>query len=105
VRSKPDSGFVEYVLHQAADADRLRSGVRYDRLVFARQLIFVTASIGDLPAGDRVAALMPVIAASRTAILRAVAGDSRQPTKAKELAAFLPEFACRWRRRWSARAC
>src|SRR6185369_5468326 len=59
VRSKPGSGVVEYVAHDAAEGARLVDGVRYDTLVFARQIVFGVAGIRELPAGDRVGALMP----------------------------------------------
>ena len=91
VRSKPGAGFVEFVLHDPADSVRLVDGVRYDRLVFARQLVFGVTTLRDLPSADRLVALMPAIAALGTSF-SALLLETADTNEAKELAAFCRKF-------------
>ena len=92
VRSKPGSGYVEFVLHDAATGARLRSHLRFADLIFARQLVYALPWIRDLPVIDRVAALLPVIAAIGTQFSGAWL-ETADTNEAKALAAFCRKFA------------
>lgn len=58
VRTSDDSGVVTFQPYSEQDMDRIRQGLRFDRLVFARQLIFGLASDELLPAADRITPLL-----------------------------------------------
>ena len=62
-RSRRDSGYVEFVLADAAGAARFNDAVHWRDLVFARQLVRRVARIDALPASDRLGVLMPAIRA------------------------------------------
>lgn len=91
VRSKPDAGYVEFVLEDPAAGARLRSHLRFAHLIFARQLIYAMPWIRDLPVTDRVGALLPAIAAIGTPF-QAVWLETADTNEAKELAAFCRKF-------------
>ncbi len=63
-RSQRSSGFVEFVLPDAAAARRFAKAVHWRELSFARQLLQVNAKIEGLPREDRLGVLMPVIRAN-----------------------------------------
>jgi 23S rRNA (cytidine2498-2'-O)-methyltransferase len=63
-RSERNSGFVEFVLPDAGQAQRFAAQVRWRDLTFARQLLRVMARIDDLPTSDRLARLLPTIEAA-----------------------------------------
>ncbi|MBK6376012.1 MAG: 23S rRNA (cytidine(2498)-2'-O)-methyltransferase RlmM [Xanthomonadales bacterium] len=63
-RSQRDSGFVEFVFPDPAARARFAASVRWQDLVFARQLLQVGARIDGLPREDRLGLLMPAIRAT-----------------------------------------
>lgn len=63
-RSKRDSGFVEFVLPDAASAERFSDSTDWQGLTFARQLLRVRSRVGELPREDRLSLLMPAIRAN-----------------------------------------
>ena len=91
VRSKPDAGYVEFVLQDSDTGARLRSHLRFGHLIFARQLIYAIPWIRDLPVTDRVGALLPAIAAIGTPF-SAVWLETADTNEAKELGAFCRKF-------------
>jgi 23S rRNA (cytidine2498-2'-O)-methyltransferase len=91
VRSTPDAGYVEFVLHDSEAGGRLRSHLRFENLIFARQLIYAVPWIRDLPVTDRVGALLPAIAAIGTPF-GAVWLETADTNEAKELGAFCRKF-------------
>ena len=91
-RSKPDTGYVEFVLHDPGTGGRLRSHLRFEHLVFARQLIYAIPWIRDVPVTDRVGALLPAIAAIGTPC-GAVWLETADTNEARELGAFCRKFA------------
>ena len=91
-RSKAGAGYVEFVPNDAGAGAKLRAGLRFEYLVFARQLIFAAPWIVDLPAADRVGALLPAIAAFGTAF-GALWLETADTNDAKELGAFCRKFA------------
>jgi 23S rRNA (cytidine2498-2'-O)-methyltransferase len=63
-RSERNSGLVEFVLADGESARRYADAVSWRDLVFARQLLRVTAKIEGLPKTDRLGLLMPAIRAN-----------------------------------------
>ena len=92
VRSKPGAGFVAFVLHDPSAGGRLRSHLRFEDLIFARQIIYALPWLRDLPVTDRVGALLPSLAALETPF-SAVWLETADTNEAKELAAFCRKFA------------
>lgn len=90
-RAKPDSAYVLFVPHDAAFLTALTTGLKWRRLVFARQLLFATPLLTDLPVGDRIT---PLLERART-----LAGpfadvwlETADTNEAKELSAFCKKF-------------
>jgi 23S rRNA (cytidine2498-2'-O)-methyltransferase len=92
VRGKPEAGYVEFVPDDSEAVGRLRSHLRFEYLIFARQLIYAMPWIRDLPAADRIGALLPSIAAIGTPF-GAVWLETADTNEAKELGAFCRKFA------------
>lgn len=63
-RSKRDSGFVEFVLPDAAAANQFAGSISWRNLTFSRQLLRMRSRIDGLPREDRLALLMPAIRAN-----------------------------------------
>jgi 23S rRNA (cytidine2498-2'-O)-methyltransferase len=90
-RGKRGAAFVEFVLHEPAAVSTLSAIVRFERLVFARQMVFVVARQIVLPPGDRVSAAMPAIASQQTPF-SALWLETADTNEAKELATFCRRF-------------
>ncbi len=90
-RARPDSAYVVFVPHDPATLLPLMEQLKWRRLVFARQLLFATPLIAELPVGDRVA---PLLERART--LSGPFADAWLETadtnEAKELSAFCRKF-------------
>lgn len=96
-RTKPDSGWVLFVPHgegtQGDEAMRiLRGELRFEDLVFARQLVFCGAFADGLPPEDRVPPLVAAVKAlgSRCGVVWLETADTNE---AKELSRFCRKFA------------
>lgn len=91
VRAKPDSAYVAFVPHEPAGAAHLAGGLRWRRLVFARQLLFAAPLAADLPVGDRIT---PLLAAARgfETPFSACWLETADTNEAKELSAFCKKF-------------
>jgi 23S rRNA (cytidine2498-2'-O)-methyltransferase len=61
-KAKPDSAYVLFQPHAAADAARVHRQVALEQLVFARQWFVALGLRNDLPAADRVAPLLEALA-------------------------------------------
>jgi 23S rRNA (cytidine2498-2'-O)-methyltransferase len=92
VKAKPDSGFALFMPTDAAALDPLRRQLRFDELAFARQMVFATGPLTDLPVEDRITSLLDEA--------RHLAGrfsgaflETADTNEAKELAVFLRKFA------------
>ena len=57
IRTKPDSGYVQFCLQQNQSADELNASIMYNKLVFTRQCVFACNIIKDLPVDDRITPL------------------------------------------------
>jgi 23S rRNA (cytidine2498-2'-O)-methyltransferase len=92
IKAKPDSGFVLFTPHEPAAMAALCKGFRFERLVFARQAVFVAPQLNGLPADDRVAPLLEAA--------RALAGgfsdvflETADTNDAKAMSVFVRQFA------------
>lgn len=63
-RARRDSGYVEFMLPDAAAATRYGRAVDWRSLTFARQWLRLHARVDGLPASDRLAVLLPAIRAA-----------------------------------------
>ncbi|MBS1190127.1 MAG: putative 2-O-ribose methyltransferase [Rhodocyclaceae bacterium] len=90
-RAKPDSGYVAYHPHDPAAMAALADGLKWRRLVFARQLLFAAPLVSDLPVGDRVT---PLLASARSfgTRFRDVWLETADTNEAKELSSFCKKF-------------
>ncbi|MFZ5462217.1 MAG: 23S rRNA (cytidine(2498)-2'-O)-methyltransferase RlmM [Pseudomonadota bacterium] len=91
-KARPDSGYVLHVAHDPADIALLAQELRFQDLVFARQLIYCRSRIDGLPATDRVA---PLVAAVKplAAAFSQVWLETADTNEAKELSGFCRKFA------------
>lgn len=62
VKAKPDSAYAVFHPHDAAAMPLLARRLRFDSLIFARQMLFSAGLMADLPLTDRVT---PLLAAAR----------------------------------------
>jgi 23S rRNA (cytidine2498-2'-O)-methyltransferase len=92
VRGKPGAGYVEFFPHDAEAGGRLRSHLRFEHLIFARQLIYAMPWIQELPVAERVGVLLPAIAAIGTPFGAAWL-ETADTNEAKELGVFCRKFA------------
>jgi 23S rRNA (cytidine2498-2'-O)-methyltransferase len=91
VRARPNAGFVEYLPDDSGAARTLCRAARWRSLVFARQLICTEGWLRTLPPGDRVEALLPLIASAHGPF-SALWLETADTNEAKELAAFCRKF-------------
>ena len=61
VKSKPDSGYVQFCLQQEQALKPLRKAIRFHELMFARQLLFDVRLCTRLPEDDRITPLLASI--------------------------------------------
>lgn len=90
-KAKPDSVSVVFTPHDAGGMSALVSGLRLDRLVFARQLIFSSGLVAGLPVAHRT---VPLLEAARAPGTRfgALLLETADTNEAKETLAFCRKF-------------
>lgn len=92
VRAKPESAYVVFVPHEAEAAAALKERLKWRSLVFARQLLFATPLLADLPVTDRITPLL-----ARAQDIGGPFGDvwleTADTDDAKELSSFCRKFA------------
>ncbi len=90
-KAKPDTGWLLFVPHGDEALAVLRAELRFADLVFARQLVFCSAFVDDLPADDRVPALVDAVKTlgSRCGNVWLETADTNE---AKELSGFCRRF-------------
>ena len=91
-KGKPNSGFVLFVPHEPELLKNLGKRLRFESLIFARQLIFNVTLITGLPLTDRVTPLLVAIRRFDTTF-SAVWLETADTNEAKELSAFCRKFA------------
>ncbi len=91
-KAKPDSAYVVFTPHEAEGVSALLRGLRLDRLVFARQLIYCTDLVKDLPVAHRT---VPLVQAAQALGARfgELLLETADTNEAKETLAFCRKFA------------
>lgn len=91
VRAKPDSGYVLFVPNGPEDMVTLRR-LRWQDLVFARQLLFAVGLVEELPVTNRIP---PLLAAAKAQAPRysALLAETADTNEAKEVLGFCGKFA------------
>lgn len=89
---KENSGYVIFECYQAGDADRLARELKFDQLIFARQMIVVGDLLQNLPENDRIS---PIIEAYQTLNPKNSSDifvETPDTNEAKELLTFCRKF-------------
>lgn len=91
VRAKENSAYVVFVAHEPEILANRAARLRFDALIFARQRIFASGPLADLPVDDRITPLLDTAAGlqRRYSTLWLETADTNE---AKELAAFTRKF-------------
>jgi 23S rRNA (cytidine2498-2'-O)-methyltransferase len=92
VKAKPDSGFVVFIPHEAQAMAALRRELRFDDLIFARQLVFALGPVSGLPVENRIAPLLDQ-ATALSDRFSACFLETADTNEAKELSVFVRKFA------------
>ncbi len=91
VKAKADSGYVIFHNQSEARLSILNHAIRYSELIFARQCIFVSDIIKDLPADDRVTPLLEHLHSFKINFQDAWL-ETADTNEGKQLNAFLKKF-------------
>ncbi|MBI4756580.1 MAG: 23S rRNA (cytidine(2498)-2'-O)-methyltransferase RlmM [Betaproteobacteria bacterium] len=93
-RTEPDSGWVLFVPDSPEGADELALRLRWNRLTFARQLVFANAEPVQLPGADRVT---PLVGAARALAPRfsALVVEAPDSTPGREVMGFCRRLTTR----------
>lgn len=95
IRTKPDSGWLLYVLHDAEQCLALYNALSWQELIFPRQMLAVAPLLTELPVGDRVTPILAqasALAASLGPRFGSVLLETADTNEAKELSAFCKKF-------------
>ena len=90
-KAKPDSGYVLFTPYETTALSGLMQALRFDRLCFARQMVFVAPLISSLPVTDRVTPLLDAarrLARSYSTLFL----ETADTNEAKELSTFVRQF-------------
>ncbi len=89
-RAKKNSGYVIFEFYQADDALKFTQVQPFSSLIFARQMILVTAQLSDLPSDDRISPILEMTEGlPKCGDLRVETPDTNE---AKELLKFCRKF-------------
>lgn len=90
-KTHPGSAFVLFVPYETAVIPALWRELRFNDLTFARQLLYVSPLMSEIPPTDRIA---PLLAAARalSASFSAVLLETADTNEAKELSVFVRKF-------------
>ncbi|MDO6707780.1 23S rRNA (cytidine(2498)-2'-O)-methyltransferase RlmM [Photobacterium sp. 1_MG-2023] len=89
-RARKNTGYVLFEFYQPGDADKFIQLQPFSQLIFARQMLAVTAHLEDLPAEDRISPILAVAEdLPRCGDLRVETPDTNE---AKELLKFCRKF-------------
>lgn len=91
VKSKADSGYVVFHSQIETNLATLNHAVQYDKLIFARQCIFVSEMIKNLPSDDRVTPLIEYLQSFKLSF-QDVWLETTDTNDGKQLNAFLKKF-------------
>ncbi|WP_150539731.1 23S rRNA (cytidine(2498)-2'-O)-methyltransferase RlmM [Actinobacillus vicugnae] len=92
VNLKENSGYVIFECYQAGDADRLAKELKFEQLIFARQMIVVGDMLQDLPAEDRISPILAQYQALNPRHSSDIFVETPDTNEAKELLTFCRKF-------------
>lgn len=89
---KENSGYVIFECYQAGDADRLARELKFDQLIFARQMIVVGDLLQNLPENDRISPILEQYQALNPRNSSDIFVETPDTNEAKELLTFCRKF-------------
>ena len=89
---KENSGYVIFECYQAGDADRLARELKFDQLIFARQMIVVGDLLQNLPENDRISPIIAAYQALNPKSSSDIFVETPDTNEAKELLTFCRKF-------------
>lgn len=92
VNLKENSGYIIFECYQASDADRLARELKFEQLIFARQMIVVGDMLQDLPAEDRISPIVAQYQALNPRHSSDIFVETPDTNEAKELLTFCRKF-------------
>ncbi|QXP22750.1 23S rRNA (cytidine(2498)-2'-O)-methyltransferase RlmM [Actinobacillus pleuropneumoniae] len=92
VNLKENSGYIIFECYQAGDADRLARELKFEQLIFARQMIVVGDMLQDLPAEDRISPIVAQYQALNPRHSSDIFVETPDTNEAKELLTFCRKF-------------
>jgi len=89
---KENSGYVIFECYQVSDADRLARELKFDQLIFARQMIVVGDLLQNLPENDRISPILEQYQALNPRNSSDIFVETPDTNEAKELLTFCRKF-------------
>jgi len=89
---KENSGYVIFECYQAGDADRLARELKFNQLIFARQMIVVGDLLQNLPENDRISPILEQYQALNPRNSSDIFVETPDTNEAKELLTFCRKF-------------
>ena len=89
---KENSGYVIFECYQVGDADRLARELKFDQLIFARQMIVVGDLLQNLPENDRITPILEQYQALNPRNSSDIFVETPDTNEAKELLTFCRKF-------------
>ena len=96
---KENSGYVIFECYQVGDADRLARELKFDQLIFARQMIVVGDLLQNLPENDRISPILEQYQALNPRNSSDIFVETPDTNEAKELLTFCRKFTVPLRNR------
>ena len=96
---KENSGYVIFECYQAGDADRLARELKFNQLIFARQMIVVGDLLQNLPENDRISPILEHYQALNPRNSSDIFVETPDTNEAKELLTFCRKFTVPLRNR------
>jgi 23S rRNA (cytidine2498-2'-O)-methyltransferase len=91
VKARENSGFAVFIPYEPS-ATQLRTELRFDDFVFARQLVHEAVFLEAMPTGDRITPLLTCIRANFDKRFGEILLETADTNEAKELSSFLKKF-------------
>ena len=89
---KENSGYVIFECYQVSDADRLARELKFDQLIFARQMIVVGDLLQNLPENDRISPILEQYQALNPRNSSDIFVETPDTNESKELLTFCRKF-------------
>lgn len=92
IKAGQETGFVGLYPTPAVSLDELNKAIRFNRLVFARQLVFISQVIRNLPESDRITPLLEAIRSMETGF-NEVLLETPDTNEGKQVSGFCKKFS------------